>query len=188
VAQSNVSVPNPANLLFPAPVPPLPGLLSDRTARGWEYSLNMELNDEISLVANYTTFRNRDVNGSPIRGTAEKSAAVWAKYTAAKSSGLAGFGAGLGISHAGKRAGDTQTGFAQASVIAGKPVIKQPTFFLPSYVRVDLALSYRFDNRWSVYTFVENILDEDYLAGSLNRNSVVVGVPRNIKASVTYTF
>ena len=188
VAQSNVSVPNPANLLFPAPVPPLPGLLSDRTARGWEFSLNMELNEEISVIANYTTFRNRDVNGSPIRGTAEKSAAVWANYTAAKKSNLTGFGAGLGISHSGQRAGDTQTGFAQASVIAGKPVIKQPTFFLPSFVRVDLALSYRFNKSWSTNAFVENLLDEDYLAGSLNRNSVVVGISRNFKASLTYSF
>ncbi len=188
ISQSNVSVPNPANLLFPAPVPPLPGLFSDRTARGWEFSLNMEVNDEVSLVANYTTFRNRDINGSPIRGTAEKSGALWMQYTASKSSPWAGFGAGLGISYLGERAGDTQTGFAQASVIAGNPVIKQPTFILPSFARVDLALSYRFDRRWSVYALVENILDEAYLAGSLNRNSVVVGIPCNFKASVTYSF
>jgi iron complex outermembrane receptor protein len=188
VSQSNVSVPNPANLLFPAPVPPLPGILSDRTAKGWEFSLNMEVSEQLSIVANYTNFRNRDVNGSPIRGTAEKSGAIWAKYTAPKTSGWAGFGAGLGISHSGLRAGDTQTGFAQASVIAGKPVIKLPTFYLPSYVRADLALSYRVDERWSVYAMVENLLDKNYLAGSLNRNSVVVGIPRNIKASVTYSF
>lgn len=188
VSQSNVSVPNPANLLFPAPVPPLPGLLSDRRAHGWEFSLNMEVNDEISLVANYTTFRNRDINGSPIRGTAEKSGAVWAQYTAPKSSNLAGLGVGVGVSHSGERAGDTQSGFAQASVIAGTPVIKQPTFILPAYTRVDLALSYRLSNRWSMHAFVENVLNTTYLAGSLNRNSVVVGIPRSIKADLTYSF
>lgn len=188
VSQSNVSVPNPGNLLFPAPVPPLPGLLSDRTAHGWEFSLNMEVSTEVSLVANYTTFRNRDINGSPIRGTAEQSGAVWAQYTAPKTSALAGFGAGLGLSHSGIRAGDTQNGFAQASVIAGTPVIKQPTFFLPAFTRVDLALSYRLNKRWSTHAFVENILDENYLAGSLNRNSVVVGIPRSLKADLTFSF
>jgi iron complex outermembrane receptor protein len=188
ITQNNVQVPNPGNLLYPAPVPPLPPLASNRVARGWEYSTNFALTDEFSLLGNFTDFKNRDFYGAPIRGTAEKSGAVWIDYTASAKSMLNGFGVGLGVSYLSKRAGDTETGYAPASALTSTPVLNQPTFWLPSYYRVDLSLSYRFTRNWQARAFIENLLDADYLAGSLNRNSVVVGLPTNVKGSVTYSF
>jgi iron complex outermembrane receptor protein len=188
ITQNNFQVPNPGNLNYPAPVPPLPPLASDRTAKGWEVSLNMELSKEFSVLANYTSFKNRDLNNAKIRGTAEESAAAWLQYTAAKSTALTGLSLGLGVSYSGERPGDVQNGFAAASVIAGAPVIKQPTFYLPAYTRVDMALGYRINRHWGVHAFVENLLDTYYLAGSLNRNQVVRGIPINVRADITYSF
>jgi iron complex outermembrane receptor protein len=188
ITQNNFQVPNPGNLNFPAPVPPLPALSSDRTATGWEFSLSVELSKELSLVGNYTTFKNRDLNNSKIRGTAEDSGAAWVQYNAAKTSALDGLSVGLGVSYSGERPGDAQNGFAQGSALAGAPVIKQPTFFLPAYTRVDLALGYKVNKHWSTHAFVENLLDTYYLAGSLNRNLVVRGIPLNVRADVTYSF
>jgi iron complex outermembrane receptor protein len=188
ITQSNFQVPNPGNLSFPAPVPPLPALASDRTAKGWEFSLSVELSKELSLIGNYTSFKNRDVNDSKIRGTAEESGAAWVQYNAAKTSPLDGLSVGLGVSYSGERPGDAQNGFAQGSVLAGRPVIRQPTFFLPDYTRVDVALGYRVNKRWSVHAFVQNVFDTYYLAGSLNRNLVVRGLPLNVRGDITYSF
>jgi iron complex outermembrane receptor protein len=188
VTQSNVQVPNPANLVFPAPVPPLPSLASDRVARGWEFSTNMEINKNLSAIANFTTFKNRDTFGAPFRGTAERSGALWAYFQSNPHSNDPGFGIGVGISYLSKRPGDAQNGYAPASVLAGTPVLKQPTFYLPAYYRVDLTASYRFSRHLSAQAMVENLFDTDYLAGSLNRNSVVAGVPINVKGSVNYSF
>jgi iron complex outermembrane recepter protein len=188
ITQSNFQVPNPGNLNFPAPVPPLAPLASDRTATGWEYSLSLELSKEFSLIANYTNFKNRDINGAKIRGTAEESGAAWMQYNAGRSTKLSGLSVGVGVSYSGERPGDVQSGLAQGSVLAGTPVIRQPTFFLPAYKRVDVALGYRINRQWAINAFVENLLDTKYLAGSLNRNQVVVGLPLNVRADVTYSF
>jgi iron complex outermembrane receptor protein len=155
---------------------------------GWELSLSVELSKEVSFIGNYTTFKNRDLNDSKIRGTAEESGAAWVQYNAAKSSALDGLSVGMGISYSGERPGDAQNGFAQGSALAGAPVIKQPTFFLPAYTRMDLALGYKVNKHWSTHAFVENLLDTYYLAGSLNRNLVVRGIPLNVRADVTYSF
>ncbi len=188
ITQSNVQVPNPGNLFYPAPNPPLPNLASNRLARGVELAANLALNDELSLVANYTAYRNRDVYGAPIRGAAEHAGAAWLDYQANGHSLLNGLGAGIGISYLSKRAGDTQTGYAPASALAGNPVINEPTFWLPAYTRVDLSLSYKLNRHWMGRLFVENLFDVNYLAGSLNRNSVVVGLPTNVKGSITYSY
>jgi hypothetical protein len=73
-------VPNPANLTVPAPVPPAPGLFSDRAAKGWELEGTYEIAKGFTVIGNYTNFTNRDPNDVPFRGTAEKSAAAWARY------------------------------------------------------------------------------------------------------------
>jgi outer membrane receptor protein involved in Fe transport len=41
---------------------------------------------------------------------------------------------------------------------------------------------------WTVRLSLDNALDESYYAGSLNRNAVMPGIPRNFRSVITYTF
>ena len=80
ITQNNFSVPNPANLVVPAPVPPLPPLFMDRKAHGWEFETTAALTSNLSLIANYTTYKNRNPFGQVFRDVAEQSGAIWAAY------------------------------------------------------------------------------------------------------------
>jgi iron complex outermembrane recepter protein len=187
ITQNNFSVPNPGNLTVPAPVPPLPPLYSDRTAKGWEFELNAALSPRLSLVGNYTDFKNRDPNGMVFRGTAEQSGAVWLNYSFESGTPLGGLSVGIGADYLGKRPGDIPSGVTSAST-PQNVIPNHPTFYLPSRTLVNLNVSYRFNAQWRARLNIENLLDEDYLAASINRNFIWPGTPINARLTVAYHF
>ncbi len=185
ITQNNFSVLNPLNAVVPAPVPRLPNLLLDRIARGWEYQVNATLTKELSVIASYTHFRNRDPNGVPIRGTAERAGAIWMHYE--KHQGpLDGFGFGVGLVAQSKAAGDTASGLTAASTPTN-PIPNQPTFYLEPTELINVALSYR-RGKWVARAFVDNLTDERFITSSISRSSAFVGLPRNFRASFEYSF
>lgn len=187
ILQNNYSIPNPANLVVPPPVPILPALLADRTAKGWEYELRANLNDQISIIANATHFENRDPNDVPFRGTAEKSAAIWVNYKFPSTSRLSRLSIGIGANYLDERPGDSVSGVTAAST-PDQVIPNQPTFWLPSRTLVDLNLNYRIDDHWRVQVNVDNLLDKEYLAASINRFTVFPGDPLNARLNVKYSF
>ena len=52
---------------------------------------------------------------------------------------------------------------------------------------MNLGFSYRV-KAWTVRAQIANLTDEQYIAGVLNRTSIMVGEPRSIRGSVTYNF
>ncbi len=185
ITQNNFSVLNPLNAVVPAPVPRLPNLLLDRIARGWEYQVNATISKELSVIASYTHFRNRDPNGVPIRGTAERAGAVWLHYETQQGA-LSGFGFGVGYVAQSKVAGDTASGLTTASTPTN-PIPNQPSFYLEPTALVNATISYRRGN-WVARAFVDNVTDEYFMTSSISRSSAFVGLPRNYRASFEYSF
>lgn len=185
IAQNAFSIPNPANLTVPAPIPPAPLLYSDREAKGWELEATFEIAKGFTMIGNYTDFTNRDPNNIPFRGTAEKSSAVWARYEFLKGD-FKGFSASLGTNWTDKRPGDSAGGFTPASTPTNL-IPNQPTFYLPARTLVDASFGYtRAD--WSLQANVDNVFDKKYLLASLSRNAVYAGTGINLRVSATYRF
>lgn len=189
IQQDNYGVPNPANLTTPPPNPRLPDLFSDRKAKGWEYELRLNPNKNISLIANYTSFKNRDPNNVQFRGTAETSGGFLASYTFDKDSvpALDGFRIAVGVDHIGTRPGDAASGVTAASTPTNV-IPNQPTFFLEARTLVNLILAYKSKQNWDVQLNIDNALDKEYMMAAISRTSVYVGTPRNLRASFTYKF
>lgn len=185
--QTGFTVPNPANLVVPAPNPPFPALVSDRKAKGWEYEARLNLTEEFSLIGNYTDFTNRNAQGQRFRAVAEHSWAALAHYEFKKDSALRGFDVSVGADYIDRRAGDEQLGLTAASTPTN-PILLQNTFFLPSRTLVNLMLGYAPSKQWRAQINVDNVFNKDYLAASLNRNLVFTGDPTNVRATLTYKF
>ncbi|MFT3783310.1 MAG: TonB-dependent receptor [Nibricoccus sp.] len=187
IKQNNFSIPNPLNSSVPIPNPLLPPVFADRLAHGVELEFNYAINKNLSLVGNGTVMRNRDADGVPFRGTAEKSGALWGTYSFDKASSLGGLTISLGADYLSKRAGDTASGVTSYSTPA-RVIRVQPSFWLPARTLVNATISYRIDERWKTQIDVNNLLDEYYLQSSTGRQNVWVGAPINAKATVTYRF
>ncbi len=186
IKQNNFSIPNPANSANPVPSPLLPPLFSDRLAHGVELEFNYAVSSSFSLVGNGTVMRNRDANGLPFRGTAEKSAALWGNYSL-KTGPLTGLSFGIGADYLSKRAGDNAGGATSASTPTN--IIRvQPSFWLPSRTLVNASIVYRINPNWRAQLNIDNLFDKDYLQSSTGRQNVWVGTPLNTKLTMTYNF
>ncbi len=185
IAQNAFSVPNPANLTVPAPIPPAPLLYSDREAKGWEFEATFEIVKGFTLIGNLTDFTNRDPNNIPFRGTAEKSSAAWARYEFLTGD-LKGFHVSLGTNWTDKRPGDSASGLTAASTPTNL-IPNQPTFYLPARTLVDASFGYT-RAAWSLQANVDNVFDKKYLLASLSRNAVYAGPRINLRVSATYRF
>lgn len=187
IKQDNFSVPNPANLTTPPPNPLLPALFSDRKAKGWEYELRANPTKNLSIIANYTHFKNRDPNGVEFRGTAEKSGGVLASYSFDKGTPLEGFRAAVGIDYIGNRPGDAASGLTAAST-SSNVIPNQPSFYLGARTLTNLILSYQSKSNWSLQLNVDNALDKEYNMASINRSMIYAGTPRNFRLTYNVKF
>lgn len=189
IKQDNFSVPNPGNLTTPPPSPLLPALFSDRTAKGWEYELRANPNKNISVIANYTHFKNRDPNGVEFRGVAEKSGGVLVSYSFDQETApsLAGLRASIGVDYIGNRPGDAPSGLTAASTPTNV-IPNQPSFYLGARTLVNLALAYAINDQWSTQLNVDNVLNKEYNMASINRSMVYTGTPTNFRVTVTRKF
>lgn len=190
IGQINFATPNPANLAVPPPTPLLPNLYLDREARGWEYELRAQPVRGLSLIASYTHFRNRDLNGVEFRGVAEKAGGLLASYAFDRRSVpvLDGFRVAIGLDTLGRRPGDNQTGAFTVASTPDRPIPNQPTFYLDARTLVHLTLAYDPKRRWGIQVNIDNALDRDYVQASVTRFAVFPGPPRNVRVSMRYGF
>ncbi len=187
IKQNNFAIPNPANSAVPVPSPLLPSLFFNRVATGYELEFNYAVSKNFSLVGNATTMTNRDADGMPFRGTAEKSGAIWMNYIFDKGTALGGLSAGIGVDYLSRRAGDNAGGATSAST-PDHVIRTQPSFWLPERTLVNANITYRFNNHWRAQVNLDNLLNEEYLQASTGRQNVWVGTPFNARLTVTYSF
>jgi iron complex outermembrane receptor protein len=187
ITQNNFSVPNPANLVVPAPVPPLPPLFMDRKAHGWEFETTAALTSNLSLIANFTTYKNRNPFGQVFRDVAEQSGALWAAYEF-KTGALKGLTVGAGLDYEAKRPGDAPSSTPTAASTPAHVIVPQPSFWLPARTLVNASISYEFNRNWKAQLNIDNVLDTTYFEASINRFMVYPGVPFNPRLTVTYKF
>lgn len=182
--QDGQQIPNPGNLTVPPPPIPLPPLFLNRNSKGWEFNFTGRITRDLSLLGGWTSFRNRDPNGVPFAGVAERTLSGLLRYDFNRGS-LRGMGLTLGAVQTGRRPGDTATGFTRASTPA-LLIPNQPTFYFPAYTSVDAGVYFK-RGAWSVQVNARNALDESFwLAGT--RTGVIPGNPRNLIISTAYQF
>lgn len=185
IKQDNLPLINPLNLTLPPPVPALPSLLLNRIAKGWEFSVNAAVSEELSVLMSWTDFTNHDPNGLPVRGTAEKSGAGWVRYER-KHGPLKGLGLGIGYVWQGRVVGDVASGYTQASTPTN-PIPNQPRFWLAANGVLNVSASYRVRG-WTIRAFIDNVLDKDHIASSLSRQGVYPGTPFNLRGAIDWSF
>ncbi len=185
--QNNNSVPNPANLALAPGQAPLPPLFADVVSRGWEFEFNTAITPQFSILGDYANFKISNTFGQPIRAVAQTSGAVYANYHFT-SGDLKGFQAGVGVIHVGRRAVDAPT---SGSTAAGTPtnlITFQPTAWFPAYTVVNLSSSYQLNAKWKVSAYVDNLFNEYYFTGALNRFNTFAGALRGYRGAVSYSF
>ena len=182
IQQDNTNVPNPANFAFPPPVPALPGLLADRTAKGWEFEAQGSVTKNLSIIAAYTDYTNRNPFGQEFRGASEKAWSALLHYEFGQHSNMEGFSASMGIDYLNAKPGVDASG----QTVAG--VNRKPSFYLPARTLVNAALSYRHGKTWHAQLNLDNVFNTEYLSASLSRGSVWVGTPFNARLKLTYQF
>jgi iron complex outermembrane receptor protein len=185
--QSNNSVPNPANLSLPSTAVQFPPLFADVVSRGWEYELNTAITPQLSILGTYTHFQFTNAYGQSVRAVAQTEGAAYVNYRFT-SGDLKGFQAGVGVVHVGRRAVDAPSSGSTAAGTTASPIVFQPSAWLPAYTVVNLTSSYQLDSHWRVAAYVDNVFNEYYFTGALNRFNVFSGGLRGYRGSVTYSF
>jgi len=171
IEQTNISQGDPENPGFVI-------LSGDQRSRGVELEAVGQVTEQFRVNAGYSyldaefTESTTGNEGNTPGGVPEHKLTLFGEY--AFTGDLQGWRAGVGFTHVGDR---------EANDFANL------TFDLPTYERVDLTLSYEngpFDFRASV----ENVFDEDYIAGSgaFVGFPVEQGAPRFFTLSVGYDF
>ncbi len=192
IAQSNYPVPNSEYYTLVAQGIPVPAdfpvvLYLDQVSKGWEMEFSYAVNKNLTLIGNLTDLEARQATGVRIRGTPDRSAAVYADYRFTEGA-LNGFGFNIGVDYKTDMVGENVSGLTTSLPLPnGDVVLQQASFLVDGRTLVNLGVTYRRDN-WTARLQVSNALDKDYILAAGSRTSVLVGDPRNLRGSITYKF
>jgi iron complex outermembrane receptor protein len=157
-------------------------------SKGWEFESTYSLNNNLTLIGNYTSFKIRQpVTDVRVRAVPDHSGAIYVDYRFTEGA-LKGWGAAVGVDYKSDVVGENATGYTTTAPLPdGSFVPNQPTFLVAGRTLVNFSVSYRTE-RWSARVQVNNLLDKDYILAAGSRTSAVPGDPRNVRASFTYNF
>jgi len=185
--QSNNSIPNPANLALAPGQPAFPLLFANVVSRGWEYELNTAITPQLSILGTYTHFKISNAYGQDLRSISQTEGGAYVNYRFT-SGELKGLQAGVGVIHVSRHAVDSPTAGSTAAGTPTAPIIFRPTAYLPAYTVVNLTAGYQLNEHWKGSLYVDNVFNEYYFTGALNRFNVFSGPTRGYRGSVTYSF
>ena len=155
-------------------------------SQGVDFTLQGEVNDNISLILNYvynetelTNTTNPLALGSPAAGIPEHQASLFVNYDFAPSEAK-GLRLNAGIVYVGERLDTVPTALFQVIEIGGTT--------LQDYIRVDVGARYDFDEHKSIGLRVENLFDENYGRASSNSNLLLPEAPRTVFLTFDWEF
>jgi len=184
ILQDNLWLENPENLVTPEPVPRRPAMRTDRTAKGFEFEVNWSPTPNLSVIASYSDFENRDQDNQRYSNVSEKIAALWGSYTF-DAGPLSGLRVGVGGVYTGEA--PNMQGFYTSPPPGYASARIQPMFWIPSYVLAEASASYRFGKNWHAQLLIKNLFNKDAVISGLNR-SIRVSTPINPKLTLRYEF
>ncbi|HEY0864194.1 MAG TPA: TonB-dependent receptor plug domain-containing protein [Lacunisphaera sp.] len=162
-------------------------LYLDLTSKGWEFEGSYTATPNLTIIGNYTDYKMRQPTGVRLRGVSDKSYGLYADYRL-RTGSLKGFGVNLGVDYRSDLVGENVNAYTTTVPLAGGLLVpQQPSFKVADRTIVNLGFTYE-AKAWTARLQINNALDEDYILGGINRNSMMVGDPRNFKGSVTYKF
>jgi iron complex outermembrane receptor protein len=183
IAQTNVTVPNPAYQNDPTQPQQL---ISDLSNNGYEFEAMGSVTSDLSVVATYSHLNMRDSLGRMVRGVADNNASLLLNYRF-KDGELKGLTLNAGINYSGKRAGDVpSTGYTALGVI------EKVSFYLkPQYVNM-IAASYRLNARYTFRLNIDNVFDQkDYISVAGGRSwgsGLTTATGHNVRFTTTINF
>lgn len=142
-------------------------------SRGFEASAVATLAEGLNVVASYTLYGLRTIEGSALDlgktpvGIPETFASLWADYTI-PTGDFRGFGFGGGVNYVGRSYADVAN-----------------TLTVPEYVTFDAAVHYERDG-WRAAVNVQNAGDRRFVASCSSANACFYGTQRRIIASLGY--
>ncbi len=185
IAQTNVTVPNPAYQTDPTQPQTL---ISDLSNKGFEVELMGQLAPNLSAVATYSHLKMRDALGRMVRAVADNNASLLLNYrfTDGPARNLA---VNFGVVYSGKRAGDSPTDGGNFTQLG---VVKKTSFFLKPNFQTTLGASYRLNEKVSFRLNVDNVFnDADYIAvagGRVTGTGLYTQPGINVRFSTTVNF
>jgi iron complex outermembrane receptor protein len=158
------------------------------TSKGWEFEATYSINKNLSILGNYTSYKVRQpVTDVRLRGVPDRAGALYVDYRFTEGM-LNGFGVNFGVDRHSDVEGEIATGYTTSRPLPdGTFVAAQPSFVIAGRTLYNAGLTYRRAD-WTARLQVANLFDKNYILAALSRGSLVVGEPRSVKLSVSYTF
>ena len=149
-------------------------ILTLASAPAWSQTASPEAEAKfgkpITLTVGYGDLKSKDETGLRIRGVPQgPNYKFFGKYAFTQGR-LKNLSLGGGYVYTGDSAGDSTD-----------------TFNLPAWETFDLFASYT-RGRWTLQANLYNLFDERYVATAVTKTFVYPGSPRNVRASVSYSF
>ncbi len=194
IRQTNYPAPNSEYYVLVSqgitPPPDFPNpLYLNLNSKGWEFEFTYSYNQNLTILGNYTDYKLRQPFDVRYRATPDKNGGLYADYRFTDGA-LNGFGVNIGVDYKGDVAGDqVNPSYTTTKPLAGatKFVAAQPSFLVAGRTLYNAGVSYR-TPKWVARVTVVNLFNKDYIQAALNRNSLYIGDPRSVRASLTYKF
>jgi iron complex outermembrane receptor protein len=185
IAQTNVTVPNPA---FQTDTTAPQTLVSNLSNKGFELEVMGTLTPNLSIIGSYSHLKMRDALGRMVRAVADNNASILTNYRFSDGT-LKGLSVNAGIVYNGKRAGDVPDGNFTASPFNK---VKQVSFYLQPQYTTMLGFNYRWNDSVTTRLTIDNVLDDkDYVSvagGRISGTGLTTQPARNIRFTTTLNF
>jgi len=168
----------------------------DVISKGWEAEGSYSFSKNLTLIGNLSSYSYRQPTGVRIRAVPDRIWAAFADYRFTDGM-LTGFGVNVGVDSKSDMVGESVTALTTTKPLAGVTatypgvaagfVPQQASYKYDGRTLVSLGFSYRAKN-WSAGIKIDNLFDKDYILAGGSRTAIVVGDPREVRGTFTYTF